>query len=125
MYHTTAIGIMDEAYFCPRQQIVRWVNQTLNLNIEIIEDLGTGSVYCQLLDYAFGQRVPMQKVNWKAKFEYEFIANMKVFQNTLEKLGITRKIDVRCFMFFRFKSLPKLSPKITLKSFNRFKDILS
>lgn len=59
---------MDEAYFCPRQEIIRWVNQSLNLNIEVIEDLGSGAIYCQLLDYAFGQRVPMQKVSWKAKF---------------------------------------------------------
>lgn len=68
MHHQTAIGIMDEAYFCPRQEIIKWVNQTLELNIESIEDLGTGAVYCQLLDYGFGQRVPMQKINWKAKF---------------------------------------------------------
>jgi hypothetical protein len=36
----------------------------------------------------------MQKINWKAKFDYEFIANFKVFQNTLEKLGIVKKIEV-------------------------------
>ena len=95
MYHnTTVIGLMDEAYFVPRQEITKWVNQCLNLNIQAIEDLGSGSVYCQLLDYGFGQRVPMQKVNWKAKFDYEFIGNFKVFQNTLEKLGIVRKIEV-------------------------------
>ena len=36
----------------------------------------------------------MQKINWKAKFEYEFMANLKLFQNGLEKIGANRKFDV-------------------------------
>lgn len=63
-----AIGIMDSAYFVPRQELLKWVNNTLFLNLQKIEDLGSGAVYCQLLDAAFGQMIPMHKVNWKAKF---------------------------------------------------------
>lgn len=63
-----AIGIMDSAYFVPRKELLKWVNETLSLKVEKIEDLGSGTVYCQLLDAAFGQMVPMHKVNWKAKF---------------------------------------------------------
>ena len=55
------------------------MSNALRLDIIAIEDLGSGAIYCQLLDYAFGQRVPMHKVSWKAKFEYEFIHNLKVF----------------------------------------------
>lgn len=36
----------------------------------------------------------MNKVNWKAKFEYEFVNNLKLFQKGLEKVGATRKFDV-------------------------------
>lgn len=36
MYHTTTIGLMDEAYFVPRQEIIKWVNQCLNVNIQAI-----------------------------------------------------------------------------------------
>jgi RP/EB family microtubule-associated protein len=79
MSKNTAIGIMDEAYFVPKKEILSWMSNALRLDIIAIEDLGTGAVYCQLLDYAFGQRVPMHKVSWKAKFEYEFIHNLKVF----------------------------------------------
>ena len=68
-----AIGIMDSAYFVPRQELLNWINEKLQLNLEKIEDLGSGAVYCQLLDAAFGQIIPMGKVNWKAKFSYEFI----------------------------------------------------
>ena len=36
----------------------------------------------------------MQKVNWKAKFEYEFMNNLKIFYKMLEKIGASRKFDV-------------------------------
>ena len=102
---------MDSAYFVPRQELLKWVNANLQLNLEKIEDLGSGAVYCQLLDAAFGQIIPMAKVNWKAKFSYEFIENLKIFQDGLQKLTITRKIDVqKCI--FRFKNLPKQSIRI-------------
>jgi hypothetical protein len=47
-----------------------WINSTLELDITFIEDLGAGSIYCQLIDAHFKGAVPMTKVNWKAKFEY-------------------------------------------------------
>ena len=36
----------------------------------------------------------MGKVNWQAKFEYEFMANLKLFQQSLEKIGVTKKVDL-------------------------------
>lgn len=34
----------------------------------------------------------MNKVNWKAKLDYEFINNLKVLQAALDKLGIKRHV---------------------------------
>lgn len=64
------IGMMDAAYFVPRVDILNWINSILNINIQYIEDLGQGSIYCHLLDAAFRDKnvVSMSKVNWKAKF---------------------------------------------------------
>ena len=36
----------------------------------------------------------MPKVNWRAKFEYEFMNNLKIFYKGLEKIGANRKFDV-------------------------------
>lgn len=70
MNNETVIGLMDSAYFVPKNELLKWVNDTLQLDITYIEDLGSGSVYCQLIDAYHRHAVPMQKVNWKAKFEY-------------------------------------------------------
>jgi RP/EB family microtubule-associated protein len=85
---------MDSAYFVSKNDLLKWINDTLHLDIAFIEDLGAGSIYCQLLDAYHRQAVPMGKLNWRAKFEYEFVANLKLFQQGLERIGCSKKIDV-------------------------------
>lgn len=85
---------MDSAYFVSKNDLLKWVNDTIQLDITFIEDLGAGSIYCQLLDAYYKQAVPMAKVNWKAKFEYEFMGNLKLFQQGLERIGCSKKIDL-------------------------------
>lgn len=50
-----------------RFSILEWINDTLLLPLSKIEELGAGNVYCQLLDAAFPERVPLHKVKWEAK----------------------------------------------------------
>ena len=56
--------------------------------------MGTGSVYCQLLDMLYPGKVAMSKVNWKAKLEYEFLQNLKILQNSFIALKIGRMIEI-------------------------------
>jgi RP/EB family microtubule-associated protein len=46
-----------------------------------IEQLGTGSIYCHLLDAAYPSKVPLHRVKWGAYLEIEFIYNFKILQN--------------------------------------------
>lgn len=88
------IGMMEGAFFVGRKEILDWINSTLELNLQKIEDTASGAVACQLLDIMYPNQVPMAKVNWSAKQDFEFVANYKILQTCFTKLGIDKHIDV-------------------------------
>lgn len=56
--------------------------------------LHSGAVACQLTDYIFPKSIPMSRVNWEAKSDYEFINNYKLLQNAFNKHHVKRHVDV-------------------------------
>ena len=102
---------MDEGYFVPRTEILAWLNDLLQvlliliqLNLTKIEQLGSGAVYCQVIDAIHPGKIAISKVNWKAKNNYEFINNLKILQTAFDKIGIKRYVEVICPKLLRFKS---------------------
>jgi len=89
-----SIGIMEGAFFVSRGELIQWINDTYNLNITRIEQLGSGSVYCQILDSISPGKVNMSKVNWKAQLEWEFINNLKLLQQAFLKCGLNKHIEI-------------------------------
>ena len=84
----------DKAYFASKSELLAWVNTTLDLEITGIEQTITGAIFCQLLDAAHPGTIRMNKVNWKAKLETEYITNFKIFQQGLSNNNIDKPINI-------------------------------
>lgn len=97
------IGMMDKSYFVGKREILQWINSTLECNIEKVEDAHTGWVYCQLVDSLYPGQVPLHRVNFNAKNEYEKIQNYKILQDAFSKFNISRAIFVEKLVKGKFQ----------------------
>ena len=86
--------MMDGAYFASRKTILDFFNNLLHLNLTKIEQTASGAVACQVIDYIYPGSVPLHRVNWEAKSDYEFIHNYKLLQAAFTKNRVQRHVDV-------------------------------
>eukprot|EP00698_Gefionella_okellyi_P025950 TRINITY_DN972_c0_g1_i2.p1 TRINITY_DN972_c0_g1~~TRINITY_DN972_c0_g1_i2.p1 ORF type:complete len:264 (-),score=77.58 TRINITY_DN972_c0_g1_i2:70-861(-) len=89
-----SIGMMNDAYFVSRGELLAWVNGLLGLNYSKVEQAASAAAYCQIMDAVYTGQVPLSKVNFDAKHEYEFVANYKVLQSIFDKFSIDRHVPV-------------------------------
>ncbi|KAL8439748.1 hypothetical protein Efla_002650 [Eimeria flavescens] len=92
----SSVGMMEGAFFVSRSELLDWANRSLLLSLSRIEECASGCVYLQTLDCLLGPRskVPMSRVKWGARLEYEFIHNYKLLQAAFDAHGIQKHIEV-------------------------------
>ena len=94
MSEADTIGMMEGAFFVGRGELLSWINDFFQLQLTKVEQCATGAVYCQIIDACYPGTVPMTKVKWGAKHDYEYVENYKVLQQAFQKNDIKRYIDV-------------------------------
>ncbi|GLI66924.1 hypothetical protein VaNZ11_010963 [Volvox africanus] len=90
----TSFGLQDPHYFLGRGEILSWINDTLSLRLNKVEETCNGAVACQLLDVLHPGVVPITKVDFNANNEYQMINNYKVLQDCFNKLKIDKYVEV-------------------------------
>uniref|UniRef100_A0A3Q3FWA0 Microtubule-associated protein RP/EB family member 3 n=1 Tax=Labrus bergylta TaxID=56723 RepID=A0A3Q3FWA0_9LABR len=86
-----------------RHDMLAWVNDSLHLNFTKIEQLGSGSAYCQFMDMLFPGCILMKKVKFNAKLEHEYIQNFKVLQASFKRMNVDKIIPVERLVKGKFQ----------------------
>jgi microtubule-associated protein, RP/EB family len=86
--------MMDSAYFIGRKELLDFFNDLLDLNLAKIEQTASGAIACQITEIIFPGSIPMNRVNWAARSDYEFVQNYKLLQSAFTKHCVQRHVDV-------------------------------
>ena len=81
----------NKAYFASKSELLNWASKLLDLELTSLEQLETGAIFCQLLDACHPGSVRLNKLNWKANNETDYISNFKIFQQGLTTNNIYYK----------------------------------
>ena len=87
--------LLLQSNFTPNSQLLAWINFTLGLSLQKIEDTANGAVACQLMDAIHRNQggVSLKQVDFNAKTEYEALNNYKVLQQAFLKYGVNKSAD--------------------------------
>ncbi|XP_078092755.1 microtubule-associated protein RP/EB family member 1-like isoform X1 [Mustelus asterias] len=77
-----------------RHEMLAWINDSLQLSYTKIEQLCSGTAYCQFMDMLFPGCVGLKKVKFQAKLEHEYIHNFKLLQAAFKRMGVDKIIPV-------------------------------
>lgn len=86
-----------------RHDILAWVNSCLQTNYTKIEELCSGSPYCQFMDMLFPGSVVLKKIKLSPTLEHENINNFKALQGAFKKAGVDKIIPVEKLVKGRFQ----------------------
>lgn len=86
--------MMDGAYFVGKRQLLDFFNNLLDLNLTRIEQTAPGHIACQITDLIFPGSIPLNRINWEAKSDYEYVQNYKLLQAAFTKHRVQRHVDV-------------------------------
>merc|ERR1712223_951777 len=86
-----------------RHDMLAWVNDCLQTKYVKIEEMCSGSAYCQFMDMLFPNCVQLKKVKFNTKLEHEYIQNFKVLQAAFKRMTVDKIVPVDKLIKGRFQ----------------------
>ncbi|UJR15897.1 hypothetical protein I4U23_002820 [Adineta vaga] len=88
-----------------RNDILQWINTALEANFIKVEDLCSGSAYCQFMEMMFPGAIGSRskRVKWNTKLEHEYINNFKVLQEYFKALTVDKIVPVEKLVKGKFQ----------------------
>ena len=86
-----------------RHDMLAWVNDCLQTKYTKIEEMCSGSAYCQFMDMLFPGCIQLKKVKFVTKLEHEYIQNFKVLQAAFKKMNVDKIVPVDKLIKGRFQ----------------------
>lgn len=86
-----------------RNELIGFINDTLLLNYSKVEQMCTGSAYCQMIHILWPDKMPIKRVKFNAKLEIGYIDNWKVLQDSFKRLHIEKDIQIQRLVKGRFQ----------------------
>mmetsp|Transcript_13114 Transcript_13114/g.20805 ORF Transcript_13114/g.20805 Transcript_13114/m.20805 type:complete len:339 (+) Transcript_13114:50-1066(+) len=98
-----SFGMMNQAYFVGKNILIDWVNNFLKINIDKVEVCANGAIYCNIWDALHPGTIPMSRVDFTVKHEYDYTKNWKLLQTGFQKAGCEKVIPVQRLIKARYQ----------------------
>ncbi|XP_026838770.1 microtubule-associated protein RP/EB family member 1-like [Drosophila erecta] len=82
--------------------IRKWVNNSLKSNIQCIEELSSGAVYCQFIDMVFEGAMPLDDVIFATNKISDFRKNFIILRKCIDKLKIPLLVPIEDLVWCDF-----------------------
>uniref|UniRef100_A0A673Y1E5 DNA (cytosine-5-)-methyltransferase n=1 Tax=Salmo trutta TaxID=8032 RepID=A0A673Y1E5_SALTR len=79
---------------CSRFELLDWLNKTLDIKFTEVEQICSGSCYCQLMDWIFPGCIDLSTVKFQAQDMSDFLHNYNMLQAGFNKTGVTKPVPV-------------------------------
>eukprot|EP01083_Nonionella_stella_P061723 160782_1 len=90
--------VHDRGRFVSRSQVFKWLHELLDLDITKVEDLHTGAPHCQVFDLLYPDLVPMNLVDFNAKFNYQWKENWRILEKVMQKVDAGKHVPIADLM---------------------------
>ncbi|KAK8812650.1 hypothetical protein WA538_004510 [Blastocystis sp. DL] len=77
-----------------RSELLKWINETLCVQLNSIDKLHNGAIYCQIMHILYPDTIQLSRVNFLAGDSFECQRNYRILQSAFTKKSIQFNLDI-------------------------------